>query len=236
MTPSTLLALWALVTLGSCGVPAQRYDAELVALIVGGPGGLREETAPLLVGRGLPLQGGPAAVRVEVASLGWGGVRSTRVAGAGPAAVHLEWRWGSARGESWLVAGDVEAAGPGFLSFGGSPSASGESAVLADRDGRFVVERWRDGMLVTVDEAIPGQELALADLRLLLDVWLPASEARNVAGPTVGGRRAAELRVIAPEGERLVWVLVDDPLSHITLGNARVLARSSRADVVAEAP
>ena len=202
--------------------------AEMVALIMDATtGSLREETAPLLTGRSISIDDAPAAVEVKVSALGRARTVETRTLGEGPSAVRLRWRWGESTGSSWLPEGEFIAAGLGTLRFGGRPIPLGRSAVVTLEAGDFLVQCWKDGVAGEVRTAIPGQDLALGDLHLTLDAWLPSSEARHMAVPAADdGSPAAEVSVVAPEGTRAIWLLIDDPLSYAALGDARILLRS----------
>ncbi|MFZ5482082.1 MAG: hypothetical protein ACOZNI_35305, partial [Myxococcota bacterium] len=175
---------------------------------------------PLRPGASMTLSPGPAQLDVTVEALGPARATPTRVNGGGPAAARVRWsRAGAGEGEAWLVEGAAlrwDEAGP---------------AVSLARGGGGLVARVFVGDAVAVAAPLePGAAIEHAGLTLSPIELLPAgSDPRHVATPSPGGQPAAHVRVVAPEGARDVWLLVDDPKSIVTMGNVRLSAATDRA-------
>ena len=200
--------LWLL----SCVARSSTPEAELVAVIVG-PNGPREARP---IDGVLTLQPEPAAVQVRIAEQGRARAVATRMLGDGAAAVRVTWSSGSAGGDTWIAEDRPEHLAGVPVRFGGANAAGiairkNRSFELCDPRGCAPLE--------------PGRPTVSGALTLTLEDWLPTSEARTVGVPDPAGAPAARVEVLAPAGARSEWLLVGDPTSHLTLGNARLWVR-----------
>lgn len=207
--------------LGAHEAPAPG-GASLIHMTAGGSAGPREGSVPLAVGASIRLAEGPAGVSLSVAELGAARAQLTRAPGSGPAAIYVKGSWGTGGAERWLVAGDTETQGGWTLGFETKPARGTHALTVRRTKDAFVAILSRDGVPDSSMQATPGVELRVDDLRLTIEDWLPSSEAWHRAIPDVRGAPAARLVIHAPEGDRPVWLLLDDPLSHVTLGGHRL--------------
>lgn len=202
--------------LWSCAVAwPDEPEPTLIAVIVEATGPQERRAPP---GTALPIQGEPAAVAVRIAELGRARPVVTRMLGGGPGAIRVAWDTGDAKGERWIVAGN-----PAIVSNDAITVGFGDPATVTVHKGAGF-----EACAPACVPLLPGRPTPLPGVTLTLEDWLPNSEERHVGAPDPQGERAARLEVLAPEGTRSVWLLVDDPASHLTLGNARLWVRTAR--------